>query len=229
MMQEWLPRKLRLLRAEQGLTLVEAAEQAGIGRDTLSDLERGRRHPVTPTLAKIAKGYGVPVEELLEEPVPLALAPPASPPPDTAAEAGRNGGTGLLANPAIGEWLRERGLLLGTMTDAEFREHVHGLDLVGRDEDGRPVSVMELMRDLVDERAEARDLLWNQSNYGSLGRLLDVDPDTSVAAQKRQRRDQLNELRKELNRRYGRRAHAVERYAELLARLWDQALRETAA
>jgi transcriptional regulator with XRE-family HTH domain len=51
------------------LTLVEAAEQAGIGRDTLSDLERGRRHPVTPTLAKIAKGYGVPVEELLEEPV----------------------------------------------------------------------------------------------------------------------------------------------------------------
>ncbi len=51
------------------MTLVEAAEQAGIGRDTLSDLERGRRHPVTPTLAKIAKGYGVPVEDLLEEPV----------------------------------------------------------------------------------------------------------------------------------------------------------------
>jgi transcriptional regulator with XRE-family HTH domain len=50
------------------MTLVEAAEQTGVGRDTLSDLERGRRHPVTPTLAKIAKGYGVPVEDLLEEP-----------------------------------------------------------------------------------------------------------------------------------------------------------------
>jgi transcriptional regulator with XRE-family HTH domain len=50
------------------MTLVEAAEQAGVGRDTLSDLERGRRHPVMPTLAKIAQGYGVPVEDLLEEP-----------------------------------------------------------------------------------------------------------------------------------------------------------------
>jgi transcriptional regulator with XRE-family HTH domain len=56
------------LRAQRGMTLVEAAEQAGVGRDTLSDLERGRRHPVMPTLAKIAQGYGVPVEDLLEEP-----------------------------------------------------------------------------------------------------------------------------------------------------------------
>jgi transcriptional regulator with XRE-family HTH domain len=56
------------------LTLIEAAEKLGIGRDTLSDLERGNRHPVMPTLAKIAKGYGVPVEDLLEEPA-LAGAP----------------------------------------------------------------------------------------------------------------------------------------------------------
>jgi transcriptional regulator with XRE-family HTH domain len=63
-----LAERLRVLRAQKGLTLVEAAEKARIGRDTLSDLERGRRHPVMPTLAKIAKGYGVPVEELLEEP-----------------------------------------------------------------------------------------------------------------------------------------------------------------
>jgi transcriptional regulator with XRE-family HTH domain len=64
-----LAERLRVLRAQRGMTLVEAAEQAGVGRDTLSDLERGRRHPVMPTLAKIAQGYGVPVEELLEEPV----------------------------------------------------------------------------------------------------------------------------------------------------------------
>jgi transcriptional regulator with XRE-family HTH domain len=38
----------------------------------LALLERGERHPHDPTLAKIAKGYGVPVDELLEEPVPLA-------------------------------------------------------------------------------------------------------------------------------------------------------------
>jgi transcriptional regulator with XRE-family HTH domain len=63
-----LAERLRVLRAQRGMTLVEAAEQTGVGRDTLSDLERGRRHPVMPTLAKIAQGYGVPVEDLLEEP-----------------------------------------------------------------------------------------------------------------------------------------------------------------
>lgn len=68
MMYGSLPARLRVLRARQGLTLIEAAEKLGIGRDTLSDLERGNRHPVMPTLAKIARGYEVPVEDLLEEP-----------------------------------------------------------------------------------------------------------------------------------------------------------------
>src|SRR5215213_7563987 len=79
MMHGSLPAKLQVLRARQGLTLIEAAEKIGIGRDTLSDLERGNRHPVMPTLAKIAEGYGVPVEELLEEPVPLDEAAVTSP------------------------------------------------------------------------------------------------------------------------------------------------------
>ncbi len=71
--QENLPRHLRVLRAQRGLSLTDAAERIGITRDTLSELERGKRHPYMPTLAKIAEGYGVPVEELLEEPaVPLA-------------------------------------------------------------------------------------------------------------------------------------------------------------
>src|SRR5215213_2793415 len=75
MMHGSLPAKLQVLRARQGLTLIDAAEKLGIGRDTLSDLERGIRHPVMPTLTKIAQGYGVAVEDLLEEPVPLAEAP----------------------------------------------------------------------------------------------------------------------------------------------------------
>ena len=82
MMHGSLPAKLQILRARQGLTLIEAAEKIGIGRDTLSDLERGNRHPVMPTLAKIAHGYGVPVEDLLEEPVLAgkAKAPDTGPP-----------------------------------------------------------------------------------------------------------------------------------------------------
>jgi transcriptional regulator with XRE-family HTH domain len=78
MTQEWLPAKLRLLRAQKGLTLIEAAERIGIGRDTLSDLERGRRHPVMPTLVKIAQGYEVPIEELVEPVPPKASALPES-------------------------------------------------------------------------------------------------------------------------------------------------------
>ena len=58
---------------------------------SLSRFERGLAHPQDRTLAKIAKGYGVPVEELLESPpVPLVSAPSASPLPDVgAAEAGQ--------------------------------------------------------------------------------------------------------------------------------------------
>ncbi len=75
MMRGSLAERLRVLRARRGFTLTEAAERAGVQRQTLALLERGERHPHTPTLHKLAKGYGIPVEDLLEEPVPLAEAP----------------------------------------------------------------------------------------------------------------------------------------------------------
>jgi transcriptional regulator with XRE-family HTH domain len=68
-MQGSLAARLRVLRAERGLTQRQAAARAGVTPETISDLERGKRHAYMPTLAKIAKGYGVPVEDLLEEPV----------------------------------------------------------------------------------------------------------------------------------------------------------------
>jgi len=74
-MQAMLARKLRVLRAERGLTLREAEQLTGVDKDTLSKIERGLRHPYDVTLSKLAKGYDVPVEELLEEPVPLAKTP----------------------------------------------------------------------------------------------------------------------------------------------------------
>jgi transcriptional regulator with XRE-family HTH domain len=67
--------KLRVLRAEHALTIEEAAERAGVQPETISNAERGRRHPYLPTLRKIAAAYGVPVEELLStEPLEPALA-----------------------------------------------------------------------------------------------------------------------------------------------------------
>src|SRR5919112_2825291 len=73
-----LSTKLRVLRVERGLTLRDAEQLTGVDKDTLSKIERGRRHPHDVTLAKIADGYGVPVEELLVEPVPLVEAARAS-------------------------------------------------------------------------------------------------------------------------------------------------------
>lgn len=63
---ERLAQKLRVLRAREGLSLEEAAQGAGITRQTLGPLERGKRHAYRTTLEKLARGYGVPVEELLE-------------------------------------------------------------------------------------------------------------------------------------------------------------------
>jgi transcriptional regulator with XRE-family HTH domain len=74
-MQKTLAARLRVLRARKGLTLLAASEELGIDRHTLRDLELGRgRTPRYPTLAKIADGYDVPVEDLLEkEPLLLSL------------------------------------------------------------------------------------------------------------------------------------------------------------
>ena len=90
-MQDTLARKLRVLRAERGLTLREAEELTGVDKDTLSKIERGLRRPYDMTLSKLAKGYGVPVEELLEEPVPLGEAPREAGPPEKSEEERRSG------------------------------------------------------------------------------------------------------------------------------------------
>jgi len=43
---------------------VDAAQRIGITRESLGLLEKGKRHPHAPTLAKLANGYGVTIEEL---------------------------------------------------------------------------------------------------------------------------------------------------------------------
>jgi transcriptional regulator with XRE-family HTH domain len=67
-----LATKLRVLRAERGLTVRQVAELSGVAKETISQIERGERHPYDRTLAKLAQAYGVPVGELIEQPDPLA-------------------------------------------------------------------------------------------------------------------------------------------------------------
>jgi transcriptional regulator with XRE-family HTH domain len=80
---EGLGTRLRRTRVERGLSLRQAAAQTGVTKETLSDLERDRRTPHPPTLAKIARGYGVEISDLLgpvveeESSVPKEPAPPS--------------------------------------------------------------------------------------------------------------------------------------------------------
>jgi DNA-binding XRE family transcriptional regulator len=59
--------KLRVLREERGLTHKEAAQLANVSHWTVMYLESGKRAPYMPTVTKITRAYGVPVEELVEE------------------------------------------------------------------------------------------------------------------------------------------------------------------
>lgn len=89
-MHRSLATRLRVLRAERGLTVRQVAELSGVAKETISQVERGERHPYDVTLAKLAKAYEVPVEELLE-PVPLGEAPREAGPPEKSEEERRSG------------------------------------------------------------------------------------------------------------------------------------------
>jgi DNA-binding XRE family transcriptional regulator len=59
--------KLRVLREQRGLTHKEAAQLANVSHWTVMYLESGKRPPYMPTVTKIARAYGVSVEELGQE------------------------------------------------------------------------------------------------------------------------------------------------------------------
>lgn len=57
--------KIELLLAENGITITRLAELAGISRQNISTIkQRGTCAPCTA--AKLAKGLGVPVAEIIE-------------------------------------------------------------------------------------------------------------------------------------------------------------------
>jgi transcriptional regulator with XRE-family HTH domain len=108
MMQGSLAERLRVLRAQHGLSLIEASEKIGVNRHTLRDLELGKREPYGPTIRKIAEGYNVPLARLLEEePVAAgkAEAPEAGPTGASAEHEEHEGQPSL--NDALEEQRRE--------------------------------------------------------------------------------------------------------------------------
>ena len=61
-------RRLRGIREQRGLTLVQAAEETGISKSTLSRLENGQRRPTLELLLPLAWTYRVPLDDLVGAP-----------------------------------------------------------------------------------------------------------------------------------------------------------------
>ena len=60
--------RLRALRRERETTLTDLAAQTGISTSTLSRLESGDRRPTLELLLKLARAYGVTLDELVDAP-----------------------------------------------------------------------------------------------------------------------------------------------------------------
>jgi len=162
MMQGSLSTKLRVLRAREGLTLIEAAEKLGVGRDTLSSIERGHQHPTFPTLKRLAEGYGVDVEELLEEPEDaLALAGEAETPDQGPASPGRTSRTKVpeIRVPRVGT---RRAKASRNRTPELLLEqlHEHGIQT-----NLSEVSILSQIIGISDELVEEEPLEWEQIGW----------------------------------------------------------------
>lgn len=60
--------RLKRLRVERGVTLVELAAATGISKSTLSRLESGQRRPSLELLLPIAKAHRIPLDDLVGAP-----------------------------------------------------------------------------------------------------------------------------------------------------------------
>jgi len=124
-----LATKLRVLRAERGLTVRQVAELSGVAKETISQIERGERHPYDRTLAKLARAYDVPIQDLLEEEATSGKAPapssglPSEAPSESGATGPDTGESGLtlgrLQMPELGSLTLERLHDLGIPAAAE--------------------------------------------------------------------------------------------------------------
>ena len=65
LLRELIGRVLRRVRLDQGKTLREVADAAGVSVGHLSEVERGRKEPSSEVLASICRALGLALSELL--------------------------------------------------------------------------------------------------------------------------------------------------------------------
>jgi transcriptional regulator with XRE-family HTH domain len=63
--QIWFSNNLKELRATTGHTLVEISDETGINRETIRDYELDRTVPNIYNLVKLAKFFGVTLDQLV--------------------------------------------------------------------------------------------------------------------------------------------------------------------
>ena len=56
---------VRKLRSDRGFTLQALADESGVSKSYLGDIEKGRKNPTTDVIEAIAEALGVPARELL--------------------------------------------------------------------------------------------------------------------------------------------------------------------
>ncbi len=72
--------RLRAVRERHGDTLTDVSRTTGIALSTLSRIENGRRKPTLELLLRLAKAYGVSLDELAGT-APVTVEKPHTPPP----------------------------------------------------------------------------------------------------------------------------------------------------
>lgn len=61
--------RIRELREEQGISQQVLADSIGVKQTTISEIERGNNKPSWKNLQKLAQFFGVPLSQLIDEPV----------------------------------------------------------------------------------------------------------------------------------------------------------------
>lgn len=59
-------RRITELRLKQGLSQENLAFQSGINRTYMGEIERGEKSPTIVTIAKIAKGLGISIKQVMD-------------------------------------------------------------------------------------------------------------------------------------------------------------------
>lgn len=78
MLDKNIAANLKRIRKAKNMSLDRMAEQTGVSKSMLGQIERGESNPTVSTIGKIIEGIKVPLEELIEEPRPAVSVIPKS-------------------------------------------------------------------------------------------------------------------------------------------------------